>query len=110
MGSKLKLTVHDGDREYEKEIEIAAVGNYRTGLTNYAWLIMAKEAADRLSDNNSTRYFHVYADKDYDQKLFESLDGIVKASGRLGKVNMTTGNQPWQPPAEPPMRFLGYWH
>ncbi len=83
VGSKLKLTVHDGDREYEKEIEIAAVGNYRIGLTNYAWLIMAKEAADRLSDNNSTRYFHVYADKDYDQKLFESLDGIVKASGRI---------------------------
>lgn len=83
VGSKLKLTVHDGDREYEKEIEIAAVGNYRSGLTNYAWLIMAKEAADRLCENNADMYFHVIADKDYDQTLFESLEEIVKSSGRI---------------------------
>lgn len=83
VGSKLKLVVHDGDREYEKEIEIAAVGNYGSGMTNYDYLIMAKEAADRLSENNSTQYFHIIADKDYDQKLFESLEEIVDASGRL---------------------------
>lgn len=83
VGSKLKLTIHDGDREYEKEIEIAAVGNYGSGLTNYAWLIMAKEAADRLCENNANLYFHVLADKDYDQELFESLEEIVKASGRI---------------------------
>lgn len=83
VGSKLKLTVHDGNREYEKEIEIAAVGNYRSGLTNYAWLIMAKEAADRLCENNADMYFHVIADKDYDQTLFESLEEIVKSSGRI---------------------------
>ncbi len=83
VGSKLKLTVHDGDREYEKEVEIAAVGNYRSGLTNYAWLIMAKEAADRLCENNADMYFHVIADKDYDQTLFESLEEIVKSSGKI---------------------------
>ncbi|MCI8665937.1 MAG: FtsX-like permease family protein [Dorea sp.] len=83
VGSKLELTVHDGDREYEKEFEIAAVGNYDSGLTNYSWLIMAKEAADRLSENNSNLYFHIIADKDYDQNLFESLEEIVKSSGRI---------------------------
>ena len=83
VGSKLKLVVHDGDREYEKEVEIAAVGSYGSGMTNYAWLIMAKEAADRLCENNANLYFHVIADKDYDQKLFESLEEIVKASGRI---------------------------
>ena len=44
---------------------------------------MAKEAADRLCENNANLYFHVIADKDYDQKLFESLEEIVKASGRI---------------------------
>lgn len=83
VGSRLKLVVHDGDREYEKEFEIAAVGSYGSGLTNYAWLIMAKEAADRLSENNASLYFHVMADKDYDQELFESLEKIVKDSGRI---------------------------
>ena len=47
---------------------------------------MAKEAADRLCKNNSTRYFHVIADRDYDPELEEALEAIVKSSGRL-KMN-----------------------
>lgn len=83
VGTRLTVTVHDGERTYEKEIEIAAIGQYNHGLTNYHYLIMAKEAADRLCENNSTRYFHVIADQDYDQKLEEALKEIVKSSGRL---------------------------
>ena len=83
VGSKVKLMVHDGDREFEKEVEIAAIGDYGSGMTNYDYLIMAKEAADRLSEYNSSAYFHVIADKDYDQKLYESLEKIVKESGRI---------------------------
>lgn len=83
VGSKLKLVVHDGDRKFEKDVEIAAIGNYRSGLVNYDYFIMAKEAADRLSEYHSESYFHVIADQDYDQTLFESLEQIVKESGRL---------------------------
>ena len=86
VGTKLDLTIYDGERTYEKEIEIAAVGEYSHGLTNYHYLIMAKEAADRLCENNSTQFFHVIADQDYDQELEEALSELVRSSGRL-KMN-----------------------
>lgn len=83
VGTSLNLTVHDGQRTYEKEVEIAAIGEYGYGMTNYNYLIMAKEAADRLSEYNSTQYFHVTADQDYDPELEAALRGLVKESGRL---------------------------
>lgn len=83
VGTRLILTIHDGERTYEKEIEIAAIGEYDHGLTNYNYLIMAKEAADRLCENNSTRGFHVVADQDYDPELEQALRELIKFSGKL---------------------------
>lgn len=83
VGDKLKLNIHDGDNTFQKEIEVAAVGEYGTGLTNYNCLIMAKEGAEKLTINNSSSYFQVIADKDYDEALEASLQAIVDGSGRL---------------------------
>lgn len=83
VGDKLKLNIHDGDNTFKKEIEVAAIGEYGTGLTNYNCLIMAKEGAEKLTINNSSSYFQVIADKDYDEALEASLQAIVDGSGRL---------------------------
>lgn len=83
VGDKLKLNIHDGDNTFQKEIEVAAIGDYGTGLTNYNCLIMAKEGAEKLTINNSSSYFQVIADKDYDEALEASLQAIVDGSGRL---------------------------
>ena len=83
VGDKLKLNIHDGDNTFQKEIEVAAIGEYGTGLTNYHCLIMAKEGAEKLTINNSSSYFQVIADKDYDEALEASLQAIVDGSGRL---------------------------
>lgn len=83
VGDKLKLNIHDGDNTFQKEIEVAAIGEYGTGLTNYNCLIMAKEVAEKLTINNSSSYFQVIADKDYDEALEASLQAIVDGSGRL---------------------------
>ena len=83
VGDKLKLNIHDGDNTFQKEIEVAAIGEYGTGLTNYNCLIMAKEGAEKLTINNSSSYFQVIADKDYDEALEASLQAIVAGSGRL---------------------------
>lgn len=83
VGDKLKLNIHDGDNTFQKEIEVAAIGEYGTGLTNYNCLIMAKEGAEKLTINNSSSYFQVIADKDYDEALESSLQAIVDGSGRL---------------------------
>lgn len=83
VGDKLKLNIHDGDNTFQKEIEVAAIGEYGIGLTNYNCLIMAKEGAEKLTINNSSSYFQVIADKDYDEALEASLQAIVDGSGRL---------------------------
>ena len=83
VGDKLKLNIHDGDNTFQKEIEVAAIGEYGTGLTNYNCLIMAKEGAEKLTINNSSSYFQVIADKDYDEALEASLQAIVDGAGRL---------------------------
>lgn len=83
VGDKLKLNIHDGDNTFQKEIEVAAIGEYGRGLTNYNCLIMAKEGAEKLTINNSSSYFQVIADKDYDEALEASLQTIVDGSGRL---------------------------
>ena len=83
VGDKLKLNIHDGDNTFQKEIEVAAIGEYGTGLTNYNCLIMAKEGEEKLTINNSSSYFQVIADKDYDEALEASLQAIVDGSGRL---------------------------
>ncbi len=83
VGDKLKLNIHDGDNTFQKVIEVAAIGEYGTGLTNYNCLIMAKEGAEKLTINNSSSYFQVIADKDYDEALEASLQAIVDGSGRL---------------------------
>ena len=83
VGDKLKLNIHDGDNTFQKEIEVAAIGEYGTGLTNYNCLIMAKEGSEKLTINNSSSYFQVIADKDYDEALEASLQAIVDGSGRL---------------------------
>lgn len=83
VGDKLKLNIHDGDNTFQKEIEVAAIGEYGRGLTNYNYLIMAKEGAEKLTINNSSSYFQVIADKDYDEALEASLQAIVDGSGRL---------------------------
>lgn len=83
VGDKLKLNIHDGDNTFQKEIEVAAIGEYGRGLTNYNCLIMAKEGAEKLTINNSSSYFQVIADKDYDEALEAPLQAIVDGSGRL---------------------------
>ena len=58
---------------------------------------MAKEGAEKLTINNSSSYFQVIADKDYDEALEASLQAIVdgsdvykRQSGRRGFVVAAT--------------------
>lgn len=97
VGNKISLTVIDGERTYEKEVEVAAIGSYRSGLTNFNYLIMAKEAADRLCKNNSNCYFKVIADKDYDEELASSLKEIAaETPGGLDVDTWKTSYEQWK--------------
>lgn len=95
VGDKLTLTIHDGERAYEKEIEIAGVGDYGNGLTHYQDVIMAKEAVERLSDYNSSCFLNVVADKDYDSDLEKALKELITPYGMLGMQTWKKHYEDW---------------
>ena len=92
VGSKMTVTIHDNGRDYEKELEIIAVGDYSMGLINYNCIIMAKEAADRLVSYNGNRYAYVFADKNYDEELEQALMAITETDDRAESLEL----QSWE--------------
>ena len=51
---------------------------------------------DRLSEYNSSRYFHVIADKDYDQTLEKKLQDIINTSGRMSMRTWKAEYEQWR--------------
>lgn len=90
VGDKFSVMVHDSDRTYEKELEIVAIGDYRGSICNHNFMIMAKEAADRLVSHNNNRYFCVMAEKDFDEMLHMELSDLCDSTGRLELVSRKT--------------------
>ncbi|MCM1282266.1 MAG: FtsX-like permease family protein [Muribaculaceae bacterium] len=96
VGDSYVFTIHDGDDSYEKELEVIAIADYRYGLTNYDYLVMAKSAADALCRNNSTGAYHVFATTDYDEELANTLTDLVEESGRLLINTWKTEYETWK--------------
>lgn len=96
VGDRLTVTVHDGETDYEKELEIIAIGDYGIGLTEYNFLIMAKEAADSLASNNVNDVFYVMADKRYDEGLETQIEALVEAEGRMEMQSWQAVYDTWQ--------------
>lgn len=82
IGDKITFLIDNDGESYEKEMEVAAIGDYQ-GLYTYAGFFMAKQTVDSTSQNNLNHDFILYADKDYDEDLFNHLYGLVEDSGRL---------------------------
>lgn len=83
VGDELSVEVHDGEETYGKTFTVLAIGDYRFGLTNYSYLIMAKEAADRLCSNNVNRFYSVIADQSYDPDLAQEITDLISSSDIL---------------------------
>lgn len=90
IGDKLMMTIQDGDNSYQKEIEIAAIGDYRHGFTVYEYFLMAKAGADSLITNNGSREFEIYADKQYDETVEQEISSVI--SGTSDLLNLSS----WQ--------------
>ncbi len=83
IGDVLKVVVEEGTGGIEREVEIVAIGDYPMGMTSYSCLIMAEEGIEKFSENNLSRFYHIFADKKYDPMVEEQLRHIVEESGRL---------------------------
>lgn len=83
VGDVLELTMEDGEGKKIVPLEIAAIGEYTLGFTNYHYLIMANEGIQKLSDNNLDYYLRIYGDKTYDPKVESDLKALIESYGRM---------------------------
>ncbi|MDE5965401.1 MAG: FtsX-like permease family protein [Lachnospiraceae bacterium] len=96
LGDILHLQIKDGDRLIEKDVEIAAIGDYSIGFANFNMLIMAKEAIDNMVENNANSILHVYGEKRYDEMLEKALIDIISESGVLGMQSWQRVYETWK--------------
>ena len=83
IGDVLDVVIEDGDEKRQKQLEIAAIGDYDLGFTNYSYLIMAEEGLRSLGRYNLNMYYHIFADKKYDADVEAKLKTIVEENGRV---------------------------
>lgn len=83
VGDFLKVAVEDGDIVYEKQFEVAAIGDYTRGFNNWNYLIMAQEGVEKLSENTLNFYYHIFAEEKYDEAVEKQLEEMVAESGLL---------------------------
>ena len=83
VGDVLELTMEDGEGKKTIPLEIAAVGEYTLGFTNYHYLIMANEGIQKLSDNNLDYYLRIYANKKYDAKVESAIKALAESYGKM---------------------------
>lgn len=83
LGDVLDVVVEDGNGTHERQLKVAAIGDYPLGFTNYGYLIMAKEGLETFSEYSLNFYDHIFAKEQYDEAVEAKLREIVEASGRL---------------------------
>jgi len=83
VGDTLNLTIEDGNGSQTKKVEVVAIGDYSIGFTNYNYLLMAKEGANKLSSYNINEVYHIFATTNYDKSIEKSLKELVTSSDLL---------------------------
>ncbi len=83
IGDILNVVVEDGNKTHERQLEIAAIGDYPLSFTNYSYLIMAQDGVKKFSENNLNFCYHIFAHKKYDPQIETQLNSMIEASGKL---------------------------
>lgn len=83
IGDVIGVVYQDGDKKCQKDLEIAAIGDYDLGFTSFHYLIMAEEGLRSLSDNNLNMYYRVFGEKKYDADVEAKLKAMVEEDGRI---------------------------
>lgn len=83
LGDCIEVTIDNGDELITKTLEIAAIGEYPLGFTNYNYMIMASEGVQTLSNYSANMYFHIFASEKYNKEVDTKLHSLVEACSIL---------------------------
>lgn len=82
IGDVIDVVTWDGDEKCQKQLEIAAIGDYDLRFTRYNYLIMADEGLRSFSRYSLNMYYRIFANEKYDADVEAELKTIVEENGR----------------------------
>ena len=88
VGSTIKVVVHDGDRTYIKKLNVLAIADYRSALYNGNCIIMAKQGADSLCENNINEIFYINGQEKYNKELDDKLNQMLEDADLMDNVDV----------------------
>lgn len=88
VGSTIKVVVHDGDRTYIKKLNVLAIADYRSALHNGNCIIMAKQGADSLCENNINEIFYIKGQEKYNKELDYKLNQMLEDDDLMDSVDV----------------------
>lgn len=83
IGDVIDVVIEDGDEKCQKQLEVAAIGDYDLGFTSFHYLIMAEEGLRAFDNHNLNMYYRIFADEKYDADVEAKLKAIVEENGRI---------------------------
>lgn len=96
VGDQLKIQILDGSENNEKEVTVAAIGDYSLGFTNFNYLLMASEGVAELCDANTNGVVHIFADKSYDPEVENALINLVSENELLQMETWKQNYDEWK--------------
>lgn len=82
IGDVIELVVQDGSNT-TKKVEIAAIGDYPIGFTDYSYFMMAKEGAQKLCPDTIHNRFQIFASEDYNETTYQQIKSLLEGNGLL---------------------------
>lgn len=96
IGQVLDVTVDNGDESISKKIEIAAIGDYNIGFTNYSYILMAEEGLNGFSNYSLNHHYAVFANEKYNKTLESELKALGEKHGNLEFTSWNDHYKTWK--------------
>lgn len=96
IGDVIALEILDGTGQNRIEVEIAAIGDYPIGFTNYSYLLTAYSQVERLCEGNLNEVYMIFADKSYDEMVFQRLWDLTEDNEILAMNTWKSEYETWK--------------
>lgn len=83
IGDKITLDILDGTNENSLQVEVAAIGDYPIGFSNFNYMMTTYHKVETLCPGNVNKTFSIFADEDYNEVTFQNLQKLIQGSELL---------------------------
>lgn len=96
VGDQIEIKIEDGTSDNIIHVEVAAIGDYPIGFTNFNYFLTTDTVVEKLSKENVNAYFQVFADKSYDKTTFDALNNLIAENEFLGMNSWKDKYEEWK--------------